>query len=109
MPLMFALARVLVIALVMALVDGLRTEPLIGMSLFGLPNGRTDWRATYTASGSEAAMPLMFANFLRRLTIPEPWHSDFDGLHASRSCRSWTASRTANRNWIANRLSLIHI
>ena len=71
--------------------------------MFGLPNGRTDWCATDTPSGSEAAMPLMFANFLRRLTIPEPWHSDFDGLHASRSCRNWTASRTASRNWIANR------
>ena len=71
------------------------------MSLFGLPNGRTDWRATYTPSGSEAAMPLMFSKFLRRLTIPEPWHSEVDGRQLVRSCRSWIASRTATRNWFA--------
>ena len=73
------------------------------MSLFGLPNGRTDWRATYTPSGSGAAMPLMFSNFLRRLTIPEPWHSEVDGRQPVRSCRNWIANRTAIRSWIASR------
>ena len=46
-------------------------NPLLAFSLFGLPNGRTDGRATYTPSGNEAAMPLM-------LTIPKPWPSDID-------------------------------